>query len=104
MKDLISLLLSDINGIYIPKIFTKDFKKSFVNKAIPDKEDRKILRAGPENEWYWNAWDFILDKSFFWNRQEYCLFQDGDLFLINLTELNKLSEEDQENFWGNLTH
>ena len=104
MKDLISLLLSDRNGIYIPEIFAKDFKKSFVNKAIKNKEDRKILRSGPDHKLYWNAWDFILANSFFWNRQEYCLFQNGDLFLINLTKLNKLNEDEQENFWGNLTH
>ena len=78
----VEILLSDSRGIYIPRDFA-NFDHSIGSWGIKeDDEDLKILREGPEAEWYWEAWTEILDKASFTDSKgnTWRLYQDGDLF------------------------
>lgn len=94
----IELLLSDGRGIYIPRDFAK-----IVNAGMSweghNPSDIETLLEGTDAEWYWEAWDSILNSTCFvdskgnrWN-----LWQDGDLWLY----CEKLmTDEEYENFFG----
>jgi hypothetical protein len=78
------LWLSDNRGIYIPR----DFAASFADrtkqvKGVTD-ENWAILDAGPDHEWYWEAWDDVLQAATVTdeNGVEYFLNQEGDLWLV----------------------
>lgn len=78
------LWLSDARGIYLPQDFADSFadRSQFVS-GVSD-EDWEILESGPDHEWYWEAWEDVLnsarvkdDKGFL-----YFVYQDGDCWLI----------------------
>ena len=70
------LIISDANGIYIPKIFAEGFGWEI------SEEDREILKVGPEHEHYWETWDDVLASARYMDQYGYMweLHQDGDLF------------------------
>lgn len=71
-------LLSDARGQYLPR----DAAETLDWTQFPDvrAEDLEILRAGPDHESYWDAWQDVLDRA---NTQDGdVLHQDGDLWLI----------------------
>ena len=73
--DTVQLILSDARGIYLPQNFAEAFPQQNV-KA----EDWDILLSGPDHEWYWDAWNDILDT---WKGPSgETIWQDGDLFLL----------------------
>lgn len=91
----LELLLSDARGVYIPRDFVQgfDFEKWGVSK-----EDADTLAQGPEQEWYWEAWEGVLNTAYFeFEGYTYRLHQDGDLWAY-CDEL--MSDEEYENFWG----
>lgn len=78
------LWLSDSRGIYIPR----DFAKSFADRAksvtgVSD-EDWQTLENGPDDEWYWEAWQAVCDNAVITdeNGVKYSVYQDGDCWLI----------------------
>lgn len=79
------------HGIYIPQVFITDFEGW---KNIKE-EDADILKDGPEHEYYWDAWDTVLQNAYFadgctiWR-----LHQDADLFAI--PEFIYQDDEDDE--------
>lgn len=78
------ILLSDRRGIYIPLHFAEGFKIGEGGWQGIDAEDLETIQEGPETEYYWEAWDSILNKAFFvdQNGLRWTLFQDGDLWVI----------------------
>jgi len=92
--DGIQLLLSDSHGIYIPKLFLESFL-SFKTWGLL-KSDFKSLR-NPENEAYWNMWEFCLNTAEHIDKQgnKWQLWQDGDLWAV-CYEL--MTEEEKSNF------
>ena len=72
------LLISDSNGIYIPKIFYENFDFS---KWCLKKSKFEVLE-NPEDEWYWEAWNEILGSAKYKDEfgNVWYLHQDGDLF------------------------
>lgn len=72
-------ILDSARGVYIPQNFVELFNAS--EWGISDK-DKNILLQGPENEWYWETWDEVLDNAEYTdeNGHEYRLHQDGDLW------------------------
>jgi len=74
----IEILLDSHHGRYIPQLFIESY--SDMLQGMSD-EDIQTLHD-PDNEWYWDAWDMLLntctivDK----NGREWCLHHDGDLF------------------------
>lgn len=76
------LLLSDGHGVYIPKLFANNFDMAVWNVNL---DDVKCVSIGPEpsNEWYWEAWQSILDTATtIHNGVKYYLYQDGDLWAV----------------------
>jgi len=75
------VLVDENKGIYIPQYFIKHYENNLKNV---DKEDIAIIKKGPEEENYWEAWDSILNTATFTDNKgkKYSLHQDGDLFAI----------------------
>lgn len=77
------LFLDDARGIYIPQNFAEIVKREFVEGV--SEEQWAILEAGPEHEWYWDAWDEVLNSAVLTNpttEERFTLYQDGILWLI----------------------
>ena len=92
--DAINLLLSDNRGIYIPRDFVTEFD---INRFQGIDDDDIDTCKNPEDEWYWEAWDSILNNASYTDDEgnEYTLHQDGDLWLICF-EL--MTDEEKQNF------
>ena len=72
------LFLDSNRGVYIPQCFAQaiDVKDWTGIKT----EDLDVLRAGPDAEFYWDAWNSVLDSAETLDGK--VLHQDGDLWLI----------------------
>ena len=75
----VEILLSDSRGNYIPQHFCVDFDL-WLKDVEP--EDIETCKAGPESEFYWDAWEQILKSAIFIDQNDnvWRLYQDGDLF------------------------
>jgi len=78
------LLVSSAAGIYVPQMFAEQYLSAGTrNWEGISAEDRKILLAGPDHEWYWETWDSVegsaRTKA---NGVTYYLYQDGDLWAV----------------------
>ena len=73
-----TLLLDSSRGVYIPQHFAEsiDVEGWTGIKA----EDLDVLRAGPDAEFYWDAWQSLLDYAE--TKDGRVLHQDGDLWLV----------------------
>lgn len=80
--DKAELFADSARGIYIPQFFAETVKREFVNNI--DAEDYDILISGPDNEFYWETWEDILDNATINHPElgECYLFQDGDLWIV----------------------
>ena len=69
-------------GIYVPKEFADGFKFGTDGWMCVNPNDLEILRAGPDHEFYWEAWEDVLNAATFTDKQgvTWGLEQDGDLF------------------------
>ena len=74
------LLLDGARGVYIPQNFVEEF--DLTKWEGVDQDDIDTLLKGPDEEWYWDAWDKVLnnathtdDHGNVWH-----LYQDGDLW------------------------
>lgn len=77
----IEILLGDSRGVFIPRDFIDCYDVNVWNLDENDK-DVQALRDGPDNEWYWDAWDSVLNKAKHVDKNGYVWFlhQEGDLF------------------------
>ena len=93
------LLLSDVRGIYIPRDFINQFRgwKGYGKGKYPE---YKSILSDPENESYWDAWNELLDKLTYTNDNgvEYSLYQDGDLFAVDLNLIRAWEEVTKSDF------
>ena len=77
------LFLDGARGIYLPQNFAEIVKRERVEGV--SEEQWAILEAGPEHEWYWEAWDEVLNSAIVTSpptNERFALYQDGDLWLI----------------------
>ena len=76
------LYASDRHGVYIPQYFSESIKPECLSGVSG--EDLAILLAGPDNEFYWEAWADVCDNAVFTdsNGVTFYLWQDGDLWLV----------------------
>ena len=83
------MIISDANGVYIPKIFAEGFEWEI------SEEDREILKVGPEHEHYWETWDDVLASAKYMDEKGYVwhLHADGDLFAACWELINEAREE-----------
>lgn len=78
-----TLVLSDTCGIYIPQLFCSDIDEHWANYAGVDYADVLVCQEGPDHEWYWEAWQAILDNaSITSDGVTWRLHQDGDLWEV----------------------
>ena len=86
------LFLDACRGIYIPRDFANCIIRdciSYPTGSASDLDaDLETLKAGPEGEAYWEAWQDMTDSLYVHEPQgngttaDYTLYQDGDLWLI----------------------
>lgn len=90
----IEILIGDHQGIYIPQQFAGWQGWSNIRK-----EDIEVLLEGPDHDWYWDAWNDVLNDATYTdaNGNVWHLYQDGDLFAF-CEEL--MTDEEYENFFG----
>lgn len=100
------LLLSDNRGVFIPQHFAEGFRFAGIDGLTEadknvilgvDPSDVETCRLGTDAEWYWEAWDSILNNAHWLDEEgnKFFLYQDGDLWGCCL-EL--MTREERENF------
>ena len=78
------LWLSGARGIYIPRDFANSFADRSTDVQGISQEQWDILEAGPDHEWYWEAWDEVEQDAKITDENGviYFVYQDGDCWLI----------------------
>jgi hypothetical protein len=119
-KEKLMLLLSDARGTYIPRDFVTGFK-IMVKEPIPESGmlddvtnlfpfeenmqawqgidlDDVLTCIDPDSEWYWDAWQSILDNAFWIDEDgtKYTLYQSGDLWA---TAYDIMTEKEKAEFF-----
>lgn len=79
-----ALVLLDTHGVYIPQLFCADITQEEAELMCVDWEDVQTCQAGPDQEWYWEAWSSILQSASFTDESgtTWTLHQDGALWEI----------------------
>lgn len=83
----VELLLSDVNGVYIPQMWANDYGPGWSGVGGSTIE---ALRAGPHgydnkgNEYYWDSWNHALNNAEYHDDagRTWTIYQSGDLFMI----------------------
>lgn len=92
------LYLSDARGIYIPQNFAEQTFRHCVTGVTDD--DWRILLAGPDHEWYWEAWENFCNNATVTSPEsgkQYRIYQDGDCWLIPIEpETAETKDNDNE--------
>lgn len=80
MTNAIELLVDDHHGVYVPKVFVTNYDMSVWSNV--DWDDIETIEKGPEAEWYWEAWQDIIDNATYVHKGHtwYLTQQDGGLF------------------------
>jgi hypothetical protein len=77
------LLFDGASGIYIPQMFAEVMIRENVENVTA--ADWAILEKGPEDEQYWDTWEYVLDNAVIappTSELRYRLYQDGDLWMV----------------------
>ena len=92
--DNVEILLSDARGIYIPRDFVQGI--DLTRWEGISESDIEILQ-NPDDEFYWEAWDSVLQNAKFIadDGRVFSLWQDGNLFAICYEEM---TDEGKHNF------
>lgn len=96
----IACLVNGAHGIYAPQAFI-DLYDAAAWGITP--ADAEILRAGPDADWYWEAWDHVLGTAYYLadDGRRFTLWQDGDLFAI---AYDALTDDEYREFFGEDRH
>lgn len=100
--DAVTLILSDARGIYIPRDFVCDDAHEIAEHCAKwgltaANREHWEDAANPDSEWYWEAWDWILNNARYTDEDGdvYTLHQDGDLWGLCVA---RMTEEEKQNF------
>lgn len=77
------LLLTDARGIYQPRDFAQEVKRECI--ANVSDADWETLLAGPDVDYYWDAWQEVCDAAVITAPDtgvKYYIYQDGDTWLV----------------------
>lgn len=108
IESIFSILVTDSYGIYIPSIFCESLTEEDLN-SLNDVHIleciHKIRRedSALNYEHYWEDWEYILNsyrKTV--NGIIYSIYQSGDLWLVNETELDKMTDSDKDLIWESI--
>ena len=76
-------LICDSNrGIYAPQQTILSLCEEIVNQ-LPKDAVNDVL-DGPDNEWYWESWENILNQTFTFEGKTYRLDQDEDVWMMEV--------------------
>lgn len=82
------LLLPDSQGIYIPQMFVEYFDMTKWGLDVGDPDVACVSQGPDNNEWYWDAWNAILNKACLTvDGRKFYLHQDGDLWAVCWDEI-----------------
>ena len=77
------LVLSYSYGRYIPQVYCEDADEEWAESVGVDFKDVLVCQAGPDQDWYYEAWSNILDSAHkVIDGVTWRLVQDGDLFEV----------------------
>lgn len=76
----VDLLVGEGNGIRIPQVFVTNYDVTVW--GLSENDEDVLICQDPDHEWYWEAWDSLLNKAKFTDKygNEYFLYQDGALW------------------------
>lgn len=80
MSNYITHFLDSARGVYIPRDFAEIIDPQDWTGIDP--QDLQTLKSGPDSEFYWDAWQSVLDYAE--SKDGWTLHQDGDLWLVQL--------------------
>ncbi len=97
MTNLINFLVDSHHGTYVPQAFVELYDPEAWHVK---KDNLEVMLSGPDDENYWEAWDEILNFSYFiQDGVEYRLVQrEGDVFAIREPVDNEERQELNEFF------
>lgn len=97
-EEIVTGMVSDSHGQYIPQIFCEDITEHECPSLGIKWDDVQACQYGPDNEWYWEAWD-IITSNYDYNGIR--LHQNGDLWVYDAVMLDDfmdmLSARDMDN-------
>ena len=68
-------------GVYIPQMFASSYLEDqrWIGASLDDVNN---LVSGPDHPEYWEAWEHVLDKAHYMDKdgRDWKLWQEGDLF------------------------
>jgi len=74
-------------GIYIPQTFCQRYHPEDWGFARHDQNWKSCL-AGPDDPYYWESWDTILNNArTSWDGEAVSLYQASDLFIVRDDEI-----------------
>lgn len=76
----LELMVDSRHGQYVPQVFAETVRREMFGDSI-SAEDFEIISAGPDAEYYWDAWDAILNSAE--TKDGVTLWQDGDLWAVD---------------------
>ena len=96
VKSGIALLLNSARGVYIPQNFVECVDAD--EWHLSEYDVKELIDYN--NEFYWDAWNSVLDNAYFVDDRgnKWTLFQDGDLWALCF-EL--MTDEELDNFGFN---
>jgi hypothetical protein len=83
-SDKLVLAVDSHNGIYSPKFFIEWYRGFIVNNdnGVMDSDIKDVL-DGPDNEFYWEAWEDIMNNAVLEiNGVRYTIMQNEDVWFI----------------------
>lgn len=92
------LMVSDSHGVYVPKVFAQSFSPEKWQFRDGD-ADWETCSMGPDTDWYWESWEWILQRAVHKDSEGnvWTLHQDGDLWAV-CVEL--MTDEEYEGYFG----
>jgi hypothetical protein len=78
------LVCADVWGIYIPQLWCDGIAEADCAPIGIDWRDVQTCQAGPDADWYWEAWQSILDSAAMTDDTgtTWRLYPDGDLWEV----------------------
>ena len=83
------LLVDSRHGHYVPQVFAETVRRDLFGETI-SADDFAIISAGPDADFYWDAWDSILNSAE--TKDGVSLWQDGDLWAVDWSLIGDADE------------